>query len=194
MTSIEWFDTDASNRARILKATAVVLSRRGRLGLNLSDVATQAGVSRPTLYRVFASKQELLDALGRHEQQVVEDAVAAALEGKSGPDRLDALLRFIVEFQRSYPLRHLIEIEPAHELGELTRVLPEIRGWVRALIDERAQHDEGTGIADDADVLAGAVVRIALSHFLVPGDDDDQQLAQLRRAAGLTDDGEHRAR
>lgn len=53
---------DTSTRERILAATAEVLGRHGMTKLSLSEVATQAGVSRPTLYRWFGSKQELLDA------------------------------------------------------------------------------------------------------------------------------------
>ncbi|MFD6674745.1 TetR/AcrR family transcriptional regulator [Rhodococcus zopfii] len=171
MTEIRWFDDDDSTATRILKATTTVLGRRGRTGLNLSEVAAQAGVSRPTLYRLFSSKDKLLDALGRHERQVVHEAVRAALAGTAGAERVDALLRFIADFTKSYPLRHLIEIEPSHELGELTRVMPVVREWVRDVL----------GDAEDSDVIAGAVVRVALCHYLVPGDDDDQFYKQLRR-------------
>ncbi len=38
-------------RQRILAATAEVLGRNGMTKLSLSEVAQQAGVSRPTLYR-----------------------------------------------------------------------------------------------------------------------------------------------
>ena len=55
---------DTSTRHRILVATAEVLGRSGQTKLSLSEVALQAGVSRPTLYRWFASKEELLDAFG----------------------------------------------------------------------------------------------------------------------------------
>ena len=46
-----------TTRERILAATAEVLGNYGMTKLSLSEVATQAGVSRPTLYRWFASKQ-----------------------------------------------------------------------------------------------------------------------------------------
>ena len=52
---------DTSTRRRILAATTEVLARNGQdTKLSLSEVAAQAGVSRPTLYRWFASKEELL--------------------------------------------------------------------------------------------------------------------------------------
>ena len=59
---------DTSTQQRIPAATAEVLSRNGKRKLSLSDVATQAGVSRPTLYRWFASKEELLSAFSRYER------------------------------------------------------------------------------------------------------------------------------
>ena len=55
---------DTSTRHRILVATAEVLGRSGQTKLSLSEVALQAGVSRPTLYRWFADKQDLLTAFG----------------------------------------------------------------------------------------------------------------------------------
>ena len=61
-------DEDTSTRQRLLVATAEVLARKGMTKLSLSEVALQAGVSRPTLYRWFASKEELLDAFGGWER------------------------------------------------------------------------------------------------------------------------------
>ena len=43
-----------------MRATSEVLGRSGQAKLSLSEVALQAGVSRPTLYRWFASKDDLL--------------------------------------------------------------------------------------------------------------------------------------
>jgi TetR/AcrR family transcriptional regulator, repressor for uid operon len=69
---------DSSTRQRILAATAEVLGRNGRTKLSLSEVAVQAGVSRPTLYRWFDSKKDLLDAFVVWERQSYERAVADA--------------------------------------------------------------------------------------------------------------------
>jgi AraC-like DNA-binding protein len=45
---------DTSTRRRILAATVEVLGHTGHTKLSLSQVALQAGVSRPTLYRWFS--------------------------------------------------------------------------------------------------------------------------------------------
>jgi AcrR family transcriptional regulator len=71
-------DEETSTRRRILVATSEVLKRNGRTKLSLSEVALQAGVSRPTLYRWFASTEELLDAFGRFEQHEFEPEVTIA--------------------------------------------------------------------------------------------------------------------
>ncbi|WP_174187039.1 TetR/AcrR family transcriptional regulator [Nocardia barduliensis] len=159
---------------RILRATFEVLGRRGHRKLSLSDVAVQAKVSRPTLYRLFSSKEELLAAFGRYEQRNIEDGLRAATEGLTGPDRLDAILRFIVDFQDSYSLSHLVGVEPHHVLSQITRVLPIMRGLIAPMVD-----------GDDAELVAATIVRLAVSHYLVPGDDKATFLAQLRHAAGI---------
>src|SRR3954454_14302554 len=96
-------EDDNSTRQRILAATAEVLGRNGMTKLSLSEVATQAGVSRPTLYRYFGDKRELLDGFAVWERQFYERAVAQATAGLPQCERLDAALQVIVEYQHSYP-------------------------------------------------------------------------------------------
>ena len=44
----------------------------------LSEVAAEAGVSRPTLYRYFPSKEALLDAFGLYEQDNFDAGIPRA--------------------------------------------------------------------------------------------------------------------
>src|SRR5256885_346582 len=118
---------EQSTRRRILAATFVVLGRDGRRRLQLSDVAAQAKVSRPTLYRYFGSKEGLLEAFGLYEQDNFDVGIATAIAGLSGADRLDAALRFVVDFQSSYSLGSLAETEPEHILQQMKRELPIMR-------------------------------------------------------------------
>ena len=117
---------------RILAATAEVLGRNGMTKLSLSEVALQAGVSRPTLYRWFASKRELLDAFVVWERQYYERAVAEATAGLPACEKLDAALRVIVEYQQSYPGLRMVDIEPAQVIKRLSRVIPLMRRTARA--------------------------------------------------------------
>ena len=110
---------DTSTRHRILVATAEVLARSGQTKLSLSEVALQAGVSRPTLYRWFASKQELLDAFGIYEREMFDTGISQATAGLRGTEKLDAALRFIVDYQHSYSGVRLVDIEPEVVIGQL---------------------------------------------------------------------------
>lgn len=161
-------------RSRILEATKEVLARNGHQKLSVNDVAKAAAVSRPTFYRWFASKEELLAAFGPYEQRKFDDGMAAQLLGLTGLDALDAALQFIVTFQRSDPMTGMVEVEPEHVLSQMDRVLPIMRAKLAPLIDD-----------PDRINIAGAIVRIAISHYAVRGDDDEAFLAQLRHAAGI---------
>ena len=167
-------ETDTSTRQRILAATAEVLGRSGTTKLSLSEVAAQAGVSRPTLYRWFASKQELLSAFSRYERQSFESGLAKATAGLKGVERLDAALRFIVEWQYSYSGVRMVDVEPEHVIGQVSRVIPEMREGLQRLLP-----------GPNAAVKAATVIRIAISHYIVRSDDADQFLAQLRHAVGI---------
>ncbi|HXL61273.1 MAG TPA: helix-turn-helix domain-containing protein [Mycobacterium sp.] len=165
-------DEDNSTRQRILAATAEVLGRNGMTKLSLSEVALQAGVSRPTLYRWFESKRDLLDAFVVWERRFYEHAVAEATAGVPESERLDAALRVIVEYQQSYPGLRMVDIEPAQVIKRLSRVIPLMRERLGRLTQDA-----------DADLAVATAVRVAISHYLVCSDDADDFLAQLRHAA-----------
>ena len=80
----------------------------------------------------------------------------------------------IVEYQQSYPGLRMIDIEPAQVIKRLARVIPLMRSRL-----ERLAH------GPDAELAVSTAVRVAVSHYLVRSDDDDQFLAQLRHAAGV---------
>jgi AcrR family transcriptional regulator len=163
-----------TTRERILEATLEVLARSGSRRLSLSEVAATAGVSRPTLYRSFPSKEVLLEAFGVYEQQKYDAGIANAVAGLDGEARLDAILRFIVEFQHTYSLRRIVDVEPEHVVYHMTRVMPIMR-------ERLLPHFPAPG----GFIVANVVTRIALSHALIPDDDAELFYAELRHAAGL---------
>lgn len=165
-------EPDIPTRERLLAATAEVLGRHGMAKLNLSEVAQEAGVSRPTLYRWFPSKRELLDAFVVWERQSYERAVAQATAGLPPAERLDAALRVIVDYQHSYPGLRMIDVEPERVIKRLSRVLPLMR-----------QRLERLATGPDPGLAVATAVRVAVSHYLVDSDDDKEFLAQLRHAA-----------
>jgi AcrR family transcriptional regulator len=169
---------DTSTKHRILVATSEVLKRNGQTKLSLSEVAMQAGVSRPTLYRWFASKEKLLDAFGLFEQHEFDSGISKATAGLRGTDKLDAALRFIVEYQQSYSGVRVIDIEPEVTIAQLTEVIPVMRARLQRLLS-----------GPNAAVKAATAIRVAVSHYIVRSDDADQFLAQLRHAVGIKHNG-----
>jgi AcrR family transcriptional regulator len=167
---------DDPMRERILRATFKVLCRHGYGKLNLSEVAAQAGISRPTVYKFFSSKDELLSAFSAFELQLLRADLERAIQGRAGRERVDALLRFLADFYGSYQMRELVEIEPGLVLGQMARALP-------ALVESIAPVLEGQVL--DPHVVATALVRLSVCHYLVPGYDDDRLIDQLRAAAGV---------
>jgi AcrR family transcriptional regulator len=165
---------EESIRDRLLAATREVLARTGTEKLALSDVASTAGVSRPTLYRRFASKEELLEAFGLYEQARYDAGIATATAGLEGRDRLEAVLRFIVEFQHTYALRRIVDIEPEHVLFQMARVLPITRERLLPYFP-----------GPDGPTTASVITRVALCHYMLPDDDPANFLRELRHAAGL---------
>jgi TetR/AcrR family transcriptional regulator, repressor for uid operon len=169
-------DADDPMRERILQATFKVLCRHGYSKLNLSDVAAQAGISRPTLYKSFSSKDELLSAFSQFELRQLRGDLERAIAGHTGRRRLNALLQFLVDFYRTYQMRGLIEIEPGLVLAQMSRSVPLLAQLVAPVL---------RGQVRNHDTVAMALVRLAVCHYLVPSDDEDRLLDQLRAAAGV---------
>jgi AcrR family transcriptional regulator len=165
---------ESSSRQRILRATAEVLARDGQTKLSLSEVAAQAGVSRPTLYRWFSSKDDLLEEFAAYEQKAFNDGLLKATAGLRGTERLDAALRFIVAYQQAYSGVRIIDIEPTAAIRRFSRVIPLMRAGLERLIPGQSGAEK-----------AATAVRVAVSHYIVRADDADQFLAQLRHAVGL---------
>ena len=163
-----------STRDRILAATAEVLSRNGRSKLSLCEVAQQAGVSRPTLYRWFADKHELLEAFGSYEREMFDAGISEATRGLRGTAKLDAALRFIVDYQRSFSGVRLVDIEPEVAIAQLSLVIPRMRARLAKLAP-----------GPNAEAKAGCAIRVAVSHYIVRSDDADEFLTQMRLAVGM---------
>jgi TetR/AcrR family transcriptional regulator, repressor for uid operon len=95
---------------------------------------------------------------------------------RSGRDRVDALLQFLVDFYGSYQMRGLIEIEPSLVLDQMTTSLPILVDLVAPVL---------AGQVADPHVVAQTLVRLSVCHYLIPGYDDDRMLDQLHAAAGV---------
>ena len=172
----------------ILEATRRVIAERGPGKLTLSAIAATAGVSRPTLYRWFPSKEALLDALTVYEDERFDLRLQAVIEVQPNPTRrLDAALRCLVTYLDGLMGPDPIGADPGFAIQSLASSLgPQTASFVRLL-----------GSAFDAvpavrlghlsrEQAAELFLRLAYSHYLVPHSRPEVLLASLRSFAGLS--------
>jgi AcrR family transcriptional regulator len=170
----------------ILAAARRVVIQTGTSQLTLSAVAVEAGVSRPTLYRWFPSKELLLASLAGYEVARFDAGIAVVVgRRRTARTRLDAALRFIVGYLDDNA--NAIQANPSFALQSLGDSLePHIESVAR-LLDEDL--DEVPAVRDGALTRPQTVemfLRLAYSHYLVPHRDTEELLTILRGFAGLS--------
>lgn len=77
----------------ILDAAYELMAERGYAGVSMDDVASRAGVSKPTLYQHFESKDDLLVHVSMRLMRQTEVALAAREEGVTALAHLKRTLR-----------------------------------------------------------------------------------------------------
>jgi AcrR family transcriptional regulator len=176
----------ANQRRRILDGLAVALAYHGYEGTKITDIVELAGVSRPTFYEHFESKDSCFAAAYADGAERLVAAVEGAMRGERGRQaRLSAGLAAGLDFLAANPpLAHLLLVEslaasrPArleHErtlarLAQALRQSPADSAGSRAASEETARLLAG-GLASHLSgrVLAGEAERLADSHELLLG-------------------------
>ncbi|TCJ99661.1 TetR family transcriptional regulator [Nocardia alba] len=159
-------------RNSVLDGMRELLTERDWSKVTLGDVAARAGVSRQTLYNEFGSRAGLSQAYALRLADDLVDHVREALDANIGDARAaiqvgmsgfflsaagDPLVRSLLSGEMKPDLLRLITLDAAPLLGHATARLTEVfaHSWVNATDAE-------------ADVLAHALVRIALSYIPNP--------------------------
>jgi AcrR family transcriptional regulator len=170
---------------RILDAAQRLVLRTGARKLSLSDVATLAGVSRPTIYRYFASKEELIDALGKRERRRFDTAMDDAISGVVGVARLEAAVDVVATFVEAQPPGRLLDLEPAFAHDQMAQALPMLAEGLTGVFRKCAREGAFAAPVNPRD-LAGAIARTALCHYIFPDIDPAAARREIRAAAGLS--------
>jgi AcrR family transcriptional regulator len=76
----------SQRRVLLVEAALEVFAEHGFGGASLDQIARRAGVTKPLLYRHFASKSEIYVRLLESEKEALLDAVAAAVEPVGEPE------------------------------------------------------------------------------------------------------------
>jgi AcrR family transcriptional regulator len=109
------------SRERILVAAETCFARWGVVRTRMEDIAKQAGVARPTLYRYFPGKEVLQQAvMVRHIRRRAEELHAAVpRRGPSGPLILRALVAGIAEPPADRVSESVLGSDVVHETARL---------------------------------------------------------------------------
>jgi AcrR family transcriptional regulator len=162
---------DPSTEA-ILDAAVVELERYGLRKVALEDVARRAGVSRTTIYRRFANKDDLVAAVIERENVALFADIAAELKQARPQSNyyVEAFTLSILRFRRHRVLNRLMSDQPelvlemarTHWGAAIKRMADALREIFPAGFADR--------IGDQAvDELADTILRYAAMALLLPG-------------------------
>lgn len=104
----------ADATAHILDAAVVEFERHGYRRVALDDVARRAGVSRTTIYRRFANKDELVGAVIERENVRLFSHIAAELRRVAPQEDyyIEAFTLSIMEFRNHRVLHRMVQDDP----------------------------------------------------------------------------------
>lgn len=178
----------ATSAELILAATRRAIAEKGPGKLTLSAVAAAAGVSRPTLYRWFPTKDDLLAALTEYERDQFYEGLRAEIASHRSPGRqLDAALWYLLTYLDRSMGEDPIGVDPAFALRSLNDSLPVQVGTLVGLLGSALDRVPAVrSRAMTRDQAAEMFLRLAYSHYLVPHSDTEELLASMRTFAGLS--------
>ena len=169
---------------RILRAAIEAATLHGITRLSVADVAKRAGLSRPTLYKHYPSKDALITAAVKHEAETMIAAVRTIVDSIGDPgDALRAGALTALRLVREHPLLdRIVRTEPEVLVPLLTVddsiVMPAIRRPVEQMVGDKIPGLDAVARRRVADVLA----RLVVSYALSAPDDPPEVVADLLAA------------
>lgn len=175
-------------RDTVLDAVRALLVERDWSKITLSDVATQAGVSRQTLYNEFGSRSGLAEAYAIRLADNIVDQVEKAVWANVGQARaaladafngllvetaMDPLVQSLLTGEAKLDLLRLVTLDSAPILSRAATRLSAVfqRSWIGPSPDE-------------AEILSRAVVRLAMSYVSMPREFDRDLAADFAALLG----------
>ena len=98
-------------RERILAAAERCIERHGIRKTTMDDVACEVGLSRPSVYRYFADRDDLLiELITRHARALIERARKSISRQSNLPDQIVESILYTADHGRRDPLtRHVLD-------------------------------------------------------------------------------------
>ena len=167
--------SEPTARERILETAYELFSRRGIRDVGVDELIERAGVAKATLYRHFASKDDLVVAfLERREQRWTLEFVEAEsrLRGATPEEQLLTIFDVLDEwFRREHFegcsfINTLLEMRAQHPAGKASiRHLQNIRSLVRRRAEEAGLRDTDSFARSFHLLMKGSIVSAAEGDF-----------------------------
>lgn len=189
--AVEGADQGDEMSARLLDAAYEQFRRMGVKRSTMTDVARLAGVSRITVYRRFATKDELVEQVVRREfRRYFGHFIVDIQAAETVADRV--VLGFVSSLRairRNSLIGGLMAAEPDAVVPSMTGDGGRTLAVVQRFVASRLRQEQGAGnIAADVqvDLVAEMMVRVSASFLVFPShvidfDDDEQMCAVARR-------------
>ncbi len=167
-------DVGLSLERRVLDAAKTCCEKWGLAKVTIDDIATEAGVSRASLYRMFpGGKEVLFEALRLQELTDFFTRLTAHVENSDGLE--DLLVRAVVaatlELRADQHLTLMLASEPGEMLGNLTvdglpRIMEVATVFLVPFVDPYLPRRESAALVE-------LLSRLVISYFLAPSDHVD---------------------
>ena len=164
--------TASSVPERLLDAAVDVAADHGLARLSVGDVAKRAGLSRQTLYKHFASKDELVSqAVLREAGRIVEQVIAAAEQTDDPVGSLEAAVAEALDQFRHHPLLdRLIATEPEALLPMLIDGTGSVLGAIHLIGQQMIAESFPEVDPERATYGAELLSRMLISYAVRPSD------------------------
>jgi AcrR family transcriptional regulator len=174
--------SDAEARSRIIEATMRCIGRYGPTKTSLSDVATEVGVTRQTVYRYFADTEELLTASAYVGVEPFFDRLMAHTASIESPtELLIESVAYAIERLPRDPYLSLLLVTGRSEVFAEHVTSPTAMAFGHAILQRFPIDWKDLGLGQrQLDDLVEFLLRILQSFVLDPGH-------PVRRGKGLRD-------
>lgn len=188
--SVDQVDDAEEFSTRILDAAGDLFARLGIQRVTMEQVARAAGVARVTIYRRFATRDDLVEQVVRREfrryfdqflrdikqAETVEDRVVVGFVSSLSALRGNSLIGGLLAAEPDLLVPSLI--------GDQGRTLGTVREFIAGQL--RREQAAGTVAADlEVDLVAEMMVRISTSFLVTPEGvvdlEDQSQVAEIAR-------------